>query len=41
MTLAGGSAGHALAMIYAYRDVAEAPVPVVFTFGAVGPASFY
>lgn len=41
MTVAGGSAGHTLAMIYAYRDAAEAPVPVVFTFGAVGPASFY
>ncbi len=41
MTVAGGSAGHALAMIYAYRDGAEAPVPVVFTFGAVGPSSFY
>ena len=41
MTLAGGSAGHALAMIYAYRDADEAPVPVVFTFGAVGPSSFY
>lgn len=41
MTVAGGSAGHALAMIYAYRDRAEAPVPVVFTFGAVGPSSFY
>ena len=41
MTIAGGSAGHALAMIYAYRDAAEAPVPVVLTFGAVGPASFY
>lgn len=41
MTMAGGSAGHALAMIYAYRDAQEAPVPVVFTFGAVGPASFY
>lgn len=41
MTMAGGSAGHALAMIYAYRDAAEAPVPVVLTFGAVGPASFY
>lgn len=41
MTIAGGSAGHALAMIYAYRDRAEAPVPVVFTFGAVGPSSFY
>ena len=41
MTVAGGSAGHALAMIYAYRDADEAPVPVVFTFGAVGPSSFY
>ena len=41
MTVAGGSAGHALAMIYAYRDGAQAPVPVVFTFGGVGPSSFY
>lgn len=41
MTAAGGSAGHALAMIYAYRDGAQAPVPVVFTFGGVGPSSFY
>lgn len=41
MTVAGGSAGHTLAMIYAYRDGAEAPVPVVFTFGGVGPSSFY
>ena len=41
MTVAGGSAGHALAMIYAYRDGADAPVPVVLTFGAVGPSSFY
>ena len=41
LTMAGGSAGHTLAMIYAYRDAAEAPVPVVLTFGAVGPASFY
>lgn len=41
MAVAGGSAGHALAMIYAYRDGAEAPVPVVLTFGAVGPPSFY
>ena len=40
MTVAGGSAGHALAMIYAYRDGKEAPVPVVFTYGAVGPSSF-
>ena len=41
MTIAGGSAGHALAMIYAYRDAKEAPVPVVFTFGGVGPSCFY
>lgn len=41
MTVAGGSAGHTLAMIYAYRDADEAPVPVVFTFGAVGPSCFY
>lgn len=41
MTVAGGSAGHALAMIYAYRDGGESPVPVVFTYGAVGPSSFY
>ena len=41
MTIAGGSAGHTLAMLYAYRDAAQAPVPVVLTFGAVGPSSFY
>lgn len=41
MTISGGSAGHALAMIYAYRDGKEAPVPVVFTFGAVGPSGLY
>lgn len=41
MCIAGGSAGHALAMIYAYRDAKEAPVPVKMTFGAVGPSSFY
>ena len=29
MAVAGGSAGHALAMIYAHRDAAEAPVPIV------------
>ena len=40
MTVAGGSAGHTLAMIYAYRDGRDAPVPVVFTYGAVGPSSF-
>lgn len=41
MAMAGGSAGHALAMIYAYRDAEEAPVPVVLTFGGVGPSCFY
>jgi len=41
MGIGGGSAGHALAMIYAYRDASVAPVPVTFSFGAVGPASFY
>lgn len=40
IAIAGGSAGHALAMIYAYRDAAQAPVPVKLTFGAVGPSSF-
>lgn len=41
MAIAGGSAGHALAMLYAYRDVDSAPVPVKMVFGAVGPSSFY
>ena len=41
LAMAGGSAGHALAMIYAYRDAANSPVPVVLTFGAVGPSCFY
>lgn len=41
MGIAGGSAGHALAMIYAYRDAKESPVPVKLLFGAVGPSSFY
>lgn len=41
MAVAGGSAGHALAMIYTYRDGADSPVPIKLTFGAVGPSSFY
>lgn len=41
MAVAGGSAGHALAMIYAYRDAKDSPVPVKLLFGAVGPSSFY
>ncbi len=41
MAIGGGSAGHALAMLYAYRDADESPVPVKMTFGAVGPSCFY
>lgn len=41
LAIGGGSAGHTLAMLYAYRDAAEAPVPVVLTFGAVGPSCFH
>jgi len=41
MAIAGGSAGHTLAMLYAYRDADEAPVPVALTFGGVGPSCFY
>lgn len=41
MGIGGGSAGHALAMIYAYRDAEDSPVPVKLLFGAVGPSSFY
>ncbi len=41
MGISGGSAGHCLAMIYAYRDAIDSPVPVKLTFGAVGPSSFY
>ncbi len=41
MAISGGSAGHCLAMLYAYRDATDAPVPVRMVFGAVGPSSFY
>ncbi len=41
MAVAGGSAGGCLALIYAYRDAAEAPVPVKMVFEGVGPSSFY
>lgn len=41
MAIGGGSAGHALAMLYAYRDTETSPVPVRMTFGAVGPSCFY
>lgn len=40
MAVAGGSAGGTLAMIYAYRDAAQAPVPVNAVMSLVGPASF-
>ena len=41
MSIGGGSAGHCLAMLYAYRDADTSPVPVKMVFGAVGPSSFY
>lgn len=41
MAIGGGSAGHTLAMIYAYRDGDISPVPIKLLFGAVGPSSFY
>ncbi len=41
MGIAGGSAGGALALIYAYRDAADSPVPVKMVFQAVGPSCFY
>lgn len=41
MAISGGSAGHCLAMLYAYRDAESSPVPVKMVFGAVGPSCFY
>lgn len=41
MTMSGGSAGGCLAMLYAYRDASESPVPVRLLFEMVGPSSFY
>lgn len=41
LAMAGGSSGHTLAMLYAYRDAAESPAPVALTFGAVGPSCFH
>lgn len=41
MSIGGGSAGHCLAMLYAYRDADISLVPVRMVFGAVGPSSFY
>lgn len=41
MAVSGGSAGGTLAMLYAYRDAKDSPVPVKMMFEAVGPSSFY
>jgi len=41
MAVSGGSAGGTLAMLYAYRDAQESPLPVKMLFEAVGPPSFY
>ena len=41
LCMAGGSAGGCLALIYAYRDADESPVPVKMVFEGVGPSSFY
>ncbi|WP_301122229.1 alpha/beta hydrolase [Mycolicibacterium fortuitum] len=40
MAVAGGSAGGTLAMIFAYRDAAESPIPVKAVISMVGPGSF-
>ena len=40
MAVAGGSAGGALAMIYAYRDADTSPIPVKCVIQMVGPGSF-
>lgn len=41
MAISGGSAGGTLAMLYAYRDAVDSPVPVQMMFELVGPSSFY
>lgn len=41
MAISGGSAGGCLAMIYAYRDSEESPVPIKMMFEMVGPSSFF
>ncbi len=40
MATTGGSAGGALAMLYAYRYGSESPIPVKFVFQQTGPAAF-
>ena len=39
--VSGGSARGCLALLYAYRDAADSPVPVRMVFEGVGPSSFY
>ena len=41
MAMSGGSAGGCLALLYAYRDAEDSPVPVRMVFEGVGPSSFY
>lgn len=41
MAISGGSAGGTLALLYAYRDAADSPIPVKMVFEMVGPPSFY
>ena len=41
MAISGGSAGGTLAMLYAYRDAEESPIPVKMMFEMVGPPSFF
>lgn len=41
MVVSGGSAGGTLAMLYAYRDAEESPIPVKMMFEMVGPSSFF
>lgn len=41
MAIAGGSAGGCHALLYAYRDAKDSPVPVKMVFEAVGPSCFY
>lgn len=41
MAISGGSAGGTLAMLYAYREVSESPIPLKMMFEMVGPSSFF
>ena len=41
MVISGGSAGGTLAMLYAYRDAEESPIPVKMMFEMVGPSSLF